>query len=82
MHVQLAVQTLKFFLSRIGLYKDCKGLLLNLERKEEGECLSFAHAHRDGEERLDTKKQVLPNIHNISFLLCSADHACPYNPCK
>jgi len=50
---------LKIFLSRIGLFKDCKELLLNLKTKEEGECLSFAHAHRDGEELLDTKKYGL-----------------------
>jgi len=33
----IAVQTLKAFLSRIGLFKDFKGLLLNLKTKEEGE---------------------------------------------
>jgi len=32
-----AVQTLKAFLSRIGLFKNCKGLLLNLKVKEEGD---------------------------------------------
>jgi len=48
---------LKAFLSRIGLFKDCEGLLLNLKTKEEGECLSFARAHIDRQELLDSKKQ-------------------------
>ena len=56
MRILFVVRTLKTFLSRTGLFKDCKGLLLNLKTKEERECSSFAHAHGDGEELLDAKK--------------------------
>jgi len=64
-----AVQTLKAFLSRIGLFKDCKGLLLNLKVSQRRRDVWILRMRTETERNCWTRRnKVWPNIH-ISFLL-------------